>query len=484
MRIALLLFTLGTAAAVFDKQKKDHLLSKNKIASESPISGFASSTDANPAESTAIDWGSAWDGPTQHAGFLNFYGERDDGRPSPEINTFFWYLPALNGDPDAPLLIWLQGGPGGSSLYGMFEEIGPMGIDSNMTIYPRDPMFNWNRKYSLIFLDNPCGVGFSFSADDSCYVTDEVQVGGDLRSALLQFYSMFPEQRPNDLYITGESYAGKYVPAFSFTIFDANKDLEDDDLQYINLKGLSIGDGAMSPPDQFKNFGDLLFYTGSIDSKEKAVFDDYDAKIQASLASGDNVGAFEHFDEMLNGDFYEYPTYYTNVTGLTNYFNFEQGDCGSCVPEYYDDWLDLAETRAKIHVGDLEYSSFNETVEVYLKEDWMRGVVDMLVPLMESSDIKVLVYSGQNDIILGAPLTEQFLDGLEWQGADDYDATEKEVWRVDSDTEQGQNDPIAGYRKTVSKWGFTYAVVRGAGHMVPGDQPERSYDLITTFVDA
>ncbi|GMI06451.1 hypothetical protein TrLO_g11793 [Triparma laevis f. longispina] len=258
---------------------------------------------------------------------------------------------------------------------------------------------------------------------------------------------------------------------------------EDDDVQYINLKGLSIGDGAMSPPDQFKNFGDLLFYTGSIDSKEKAVFDDYDAKIQASLASGDNVGAFEHFDEMLNGDFNEYPTYYTNVTGLTNYFNFEQGDCGSCVPEYYDDWLDLDETRAKIHVGDLEYSSFNETVEVYLKEDWMRGVVDMLVPLMESSDIKVLVYSGQNDIILGAPLTEQFLDGLEWQGADDYDATEKEVWRVDSDTEQGQNDPIAGYRKTVSKWGFTYAVVRGAGHMVPGDQPERSYDLITTFVD-
>mmetsp|Transcript_12420 Transcript_12420/g.24648 ORF Transcript_12420/g.24648 Transcript_12420/m.24648 type:complete len:485 (+) Transcript_12420:29-1483(+) len=432
---------------------------------------------------TSIDWGDAWEGPTQHSGFLTFTGDRKDAS-KPEINTFFWYLPALNGDEEAPLLIWLQGGPGGSSLYGMFEEIGPMGVDANMTLYPRDPDYNWNQKYSLLFLDNPCGVGFSWSNSESCFVKDEQTVGSDLRLAMLQFYKLFPELKENELYITGESYAGKYVPAFSYTIFSANKNLQPSDDEYINFKGLSVGDGAMSPETQFFGFGDLLYNVAMINGRERQVIDDYEAKSRAALDAGDTVGAFEQFDEMLNGDFFPFPTYYTNVTGLTNYFNFEQGDCGSCIPEYYGDWLDLPEIRQKIHVGELEYSSFNETVEEYLKADWFVGVVDMLVPLLESDEVKVLVYSGQNDIILGPPPTENFLDGLDWEGNDEWLATEKELWKIeDSGSEQSKNDPVAGYVTRLEKFGFTYAVVRGAGHMVPGDQPERAYDLISSFVD-
>ena len=146
------------------------------------------------------------------------------------------------------------------------------------------------------------------------------------------------------------------------------------------------------------------------------------------------------------------------------------------------------ETRELIHVGDLPYYSFNDTVELYLKGDWMRGVADvhskvnMLVPLMEDESIKVLVYSGQNDVILGPPLTEQFLDRLPWAGADDYAATlsAKTPFSVQS----MQNDPLGGYYQHVAGFGgFTYAVVRGAGHMVPGDQPERAYELITMLVE-
>jgi len=96
--------------------------------------------DAAAAQkATAVDL-DGWNGPTQHAGFLTFVGQRPAPAPQPEVNTFFWYLPSLDLNPDAPLLIWLQGGPGGSSLYGMFEEIGPMGIDANNTLYERSPV--------------------------------------------------------------------------------------------------------------------------------------------------------------------------------------------------------------------------------------------------------------------------------------------------------------------------------------------------------
>jgi len=115
--------------------------------------------------------------------------------------------------------------------------------------------------------------------------------------------------------------------------------------------------------------------------------------------------------------------------------------------------------------------------------DWMVGVVDMLVPLMESPDVEVLVYSGQNDVILGAPLTEQFLDTLDWQGKALYAGAAKQAWHVGAVV----NNPLAGYVKRVSDQGlggFTYAVVRGAGHMVPTDQPERALDLIDRLVNA
>ena len=190
---------------------------------------------------------------------------------------------------------------------------------------------------------------------------------------------------------------------------------------------------------------------------------------------------------MLNGDFYPYPTFYTNHTGLTNYFNFEQGDCGSCEVEKYGDWVTSDDVRNRIGVGNIPYFDFNETVEENLKEDWMRGVVDMLVPLMESKDIKVLIYSGQNDIILGPPLTENFLNSLEWSGSDQWKSSEKQVWSIkDSGSVLFKNDPVAGYSTSVSDgtsyWGFEYKVVRGAGHMVPLDQPERTYNMITEFV--
>jgi vitellogenic carboxypeptidase-like protein len=100
-----------------------------------------------------------WDGPTQYSGFFTFTGENRENDAAPTINTFFWYLPPLDGNADAEVLLWLQGGPGGSSLYGMFSEIGPFTIDESGNVVARDITTNWNQHYGLLFLDNPCGVG-------------------------------------------------------------------------------------------------------------------------------------------------------------------------------------------------------------------------------------------------------------------------------------------------------------------------------------
>lgn len=317
---------------------------------------------------------------------------------------------------------------------------------------------------------------FWYSAAQKDVQTHEA-AGEDLRNAVSQFFMLFPHLRANDLYITGESYAGKWVPAAAYTIHTFNQAATKE--TKINLKGISIGDGAMDPGAQFQGFGDLLWYMGMVDSSERKKFQEYEATIQTKLGNDDNEGAFETFDEMLNGDFYPYPTYYANVTGMTtNYFNMQLAPDATPLGGDFVDWLNTPEVRAKIHVGGRSYAPENQTVEFQLKAAWMQGVVPMLVPLMEN--YKVLIYSGQNDVILGPPLTEQFLLTLDWSGKDKYASAPKTVWRR-SDKGVGSKLPdVCGYVRTVGN--FTQAVVRGAGHMVPGDQPERALDLMHHFI--
>ena len=110
--------------------------------------------------------------------------------------------------PDAPLILWLQGGPGGSSLFGLFIEHGPFYVTEQLDIRPRSTA--WSLPYNVLYIDQPAGTGFSFTKSDLGYVTDQERVADDLYEALKQFYTLFPTLLSQDLYIAGESYAGKY----------------------------------------------------------------------------------------------------------------------------------------------------------------------------------------------------------------------------------------------------------------------------------
>ena len=97
-------------------------------------------------------------------------------RPA-QANTFAWYWPALSGVANAPLVIWLQGGPGGSSMFGLFTELGPYRVNADGATVTPNP-FTWCTNYSCLFVDNPRGTGFSYTspgtlcADWQCYGAD------------------------------------------------------------------------------------------------------------------------------------------------------------------------------------------------------------------------------------------------------------------------------------------------------------------------
>ena len=89
-------------------------------------------------------------GPAGYSGFFTTNEEKTN-------HMFYWYFPKK----DAPLLIWLQGGPGGSSMFGLFAEMGPFNSNATLKLVKREAA--WTSKYAMLFIDNPVGAGFSFT---------------------------------------------------------------------------------------------------------------------------------------------------------------------------------------------------------------------------------------------------------------------------------------------------------------------------------
>ena len=172
---------------------------------------------------------------------------------------FFWFFPAQTEyAPDTPVILWLNGGPGTSSLLGLFVELGPIFIDANGDIQPRP--ITWNKNYHMLFIDNPVGAGFSFTLDKRGFALTEDDVAHNLYECLTQFFRIYTDYASNPFYVSGESYAGKYVPGITYKIHVEN--LSPSVKVRINLKGMTIGDGICDPINQY-DYGNFLYQVGA-----------------------------------------------------------------------------------------------------------------------------------------------------------------------------------------------------------------------------
>lgn len=106
-----------------------------------------------------------------------------------------------------------------------------MAIDS-FSIIPANN-YSWHRNYSMLFIDQPVGTGFSYT-DPSGYLKNVTQTSKQLFIALTQFLKMFPWLQKVEFYVTGESYAGKYIPSLGYEIYQENESYKNE--FQINLK--------------------------------------------------------------------------------------------------------------------------------------------------------------------------------------------------------------------------------------------------------
>jgi cathepsin A (carboxypeptidase C) len=193
----------------------------------------------------------------QWSGFLNGKGTQvapGCASTEAECQLHYWFAEADHEPAKKPVVLWLNGGPGSSSILGMLQEQGPLIINSTGGLM-RNP-YAWTTLVNLLILESPTGVGYSYcstqKAGGVCNNTDKL-TAATARAAVVDFFeTKFPELKTAPFYITGESYAGVYVPTLA-------KELLDNAKGSLNFKGLAVGDPCTDNTAQ-KDSMDMLWY--------------------------------------------------------------------------------------------------------------------------------------------------------------------------------------------------------------------------------
>ncbi|XP_021709748.1 retinoid-inducible serine carboxypeptidase [Aedes aegypti] len=208
-------------------------------------------------------------------------------------HMFWWlfYVTDLTVDhySERPIVIWLQGGPGGSSTgYGNFEEIGPLDLDL------QERPHTWVKYCNVLFIDNPVGTGFSYVEDPSLLSSNNEQIAQDLVTLMRQFYNIFPEFKKTPLHIFSESYGGKMAVQFAYLLDQAVRD------QSIasDLRSVALGAPWISPEDSIMSWSEFLLNLGFVDTKGYAVIQKAAQNIQNLIHTNETKKATEIWKSM------------------------------------------------------------------------------------------------------------------------------------------------------------------------------------------
>ncbi|XP_015077397.1 serine carboxypeptidase 1-like [Solanum pennellii] len=173
-----------------------------------------------------------------YAGYVNI--DESHGK-----NLYYYFVESERDPSNDPVVLWLNGGPGCSSFDGFVYEHGPfnyeLGKPSTSLPSLHNNPYSWSKVSSVIYLDSPVGVGLSYSKNKSEYETGDLKTASDTHLFLLKWFEIYPEFLTNPFYISGESYAGVYVPTLSYEVV---KGIDAGVTPAINFKGYMVGNGV------------------------------------------------------------------------------------------------------------------------------------------------------------------------------------------------------------------------------------------------
>lgn len=460
----------------------------------------------------------------QYSGYL----EADDKQ-----NRFwhYWFVESQSSPASDPIVLWLNGGPGCSSLLGLLTELGPFTINAEHDII--ENKFAWNKHANIIFLESPAGVGFSYAVDGSVVANDD-STANQNHQALRSFFKKFPQFHGRPLYLTGESYGGVYLPTLA-SLVDQDSEL--------NLKGVAIGNGYLDANLLSESLIFFSYHHGLVGQSvwrglsHHCCQDKPPARGQCNFFSRDRseqckMNVYKAADAILNSGLNPYNLYDrcaqsgeamhmiygpqvdiaqlprasrrsndilpTRHVGrehferslIMNHFNISidpnqpqstsrqfslhpelRGD-----PPCTDDsititYLNRPDVKAALHIpaGLQKFTTCFDEIKYTMQYPARQGGLAPFIKKLIQSPRKLtlLVYNGDTDMMCNFLGDEWFVDELHSKVTQDY-----HTWKV--------NKQVAGFIKVFK--GITYMTVKGSGHMVPTDRPAEALHMFENYL--
>ncbi|CEG45306.1 serine protease family [Plasmopara halstedii] len=396
---------------------------------------------------------------------------------------FYWYTESQDEPKNDPIVLWLNGGPGCSSLGGFFTENGPFVVRDNLSLQVN--RYSWNRKVNMVWLESPAGVGFSGDVKGPDYYNDDI-VALKTHEFLRLFFNKFKELKDREFYITGESYAGMYIPY----LVDR---LVNDPLEGVNLKGFAIGNPFTDNLIDGNAYIDY-YYSHAMVSLEAyetikvqcgahigCLFDATPCPVGCeallkeaeSEANADALDPYFIYGDICLMDNTQAKALRKKAKPSVQISPTHRGDIGACADSLTHLYLNLPEVQEAIHVTDSVDGN-------YVK--W-NGCSDLVGDLYTSSpsslpkyqnilnqNLTALIYSGDADSVVNFIGTER------WIGGQGLQLRILEKWHAWF----GPDKQLAGYVQEYE--GLTFKTVKGAGHMVPAVRPLHGLHLFECFV--
>lgn len=149
-----------------------------------------------------------------YSGFINI---------SKNKHLHYLYMESESQPDNDPIIVWFNGGPGGTSINCFFRGIGPIDTDDMITF--RSSQYAWTRNASILMIDNPAGVGYSYAKRDIDFNQNDYSQQRDALNFMMQFYKHWPQRVKNPLYFFGVSYGGMYAPYLALAIHHHNQEV-------------------------------------------------------------------------------------------------------------------------------------------------------------------------------------------------------------------------------------------------------------------
>ncbi|KAH8833387.1 serine carboxypeptidase [Flagelloscypha sp. PMI_526] len=410
-------------------------------------------------------------GSLEYSGFLN----TSDGR-----HLHFRFFESRKQPESSPLVLWMNGGPGSSSAHGYMYEAGPCNI-----IGPNTPVYNphsWTEVANVIFLDQPAGVGYSYTDDGIETVGTSRSAAQDSYRLLQTFFNAFPKYAGLPFHIMGESYGGHYAPHLASNIHVHNKEAGD---KHINLASVIFINAFLDPLIQVESsiqfvcdpVRRIIDPTGPECRHLKATISEGNEKFKACYADP---------SKCVEAGIYITDEWEKTLGSFShNRFDYSKpcNDSQACYKQgiWTEEYLNLPFIKARLGVNpDLAFSLLNETVNKAFIEsgDYGTRTTNLLPELIEDG-IRVLFMNGDHDTLCEHTGSEKMVQSIESVFQEAFNRTPLRPWFTGNGTIAG-TVRSAGEPSTAGN--VTFVRVYDAGHMVPFDQPLAALDLLTRWI--